>query len=127
MTLKFNPLFTLLTFALLLIEIAIAYFLKDGFIRFTVGDFLASILVYCAIKSVIKTTAIQIAITALIISFTIEFAQLINLLDLLNLRTNKLASIILGSHFSIEDLIAYALGIITIYFIDITYLSNENH
>ena len=127
MTLKFNPLFTLLTFALLLIEIAIAYFLKDGFIRFTVGDFLASILVYCAIKSVIKTTAIQIALTALIISFTIEFAQLINLLDLLNLRTNKLASIILGSHFSIEDLIAYALGIITIYFIDITYLSNENH
>ncbi|QCE41847.1 DUF2809 domain-containing protein [Psychroserpens sp. NJDZ02] len=127
MTLKFNPLFTLLTFALLLIEIAIAYFLKDGFIRFTVGDFLASILVYCAIKSVIKMKAIQIALTALIISFTIEFAQLINLLDLLNLRTNKLASIILGSHFSIEDLIAYALGIITIYFIDITYLSNENH
>ena len=127
MTLKFNPLFTLLTFTLLVIEIAIAYFLKDGFIRFTVGDFLASILVYCAIKSIFKMKAIQIAITALIISFTIEFAQLINLLDLLNLRTNKLASIILGSHFSIEDLIAYALGIITIYFIDITYISNENH
>ncbi|AUC77539.1 DUF2809 domain-containing protein [Olleya sp. Bg11-27] len=127
MTLKFNPLFTLLTFTLLIIEIAIAYFLKDGFIRFTVGDFLASILVYCAIKSIFKMKAIQIAITALIISFTIEFAQLINLLDFLNLRTNKLASIILGSHFSIEDLIAYALGIITIYFIDITYISNENH
>ncbi|QXP59931.1 DUF2809 domain-containing protein [Olleya sp. HaHaR_3_96] len=127
MTLKFNPLFTLLTFTLLIIEIAIAYFLKDGFIRFTVGDFLASILVYCAIKSIFKMKAIQIAITALIISFTIEFAQLINLLDFLNLRTNKLASIVLGSHFSIEDLIAYALGIITIYFIDITYISNENH
>ena len=86
MALKFNRLFSALSIILLITEIAIAYFLKDGFIRFTVGDFLASILVYCAIKSVIKTTAIQIALTALIISFTIEFAQLINLLDLLNLR-----------------------------------------
>lgn len=127
MTLKFNPLFTVLTVILLITEITIAYFLKDGFIRYTVGDFLASILVYCGIRSFCNTKALRVAITALIISFVIEFAQLFNLLDLLNLRTNKIASIILGSHFSIEDLIAYALGIITIYFIDLTYISNENH
>ena len=127
MTLKFNPLFTVLTVILLITEITIAYFLKDGFIRYTVGDFLASILVYCCIRSFCNTKALRVAITALIISFVIEFAQLFNLLDLLNLRTNKIASIILGSHFSFEDLIAYALGIITIYFIDITYISNENH
>ncbi|WP_272023494.1 DUF2809 domain-containing protein [Olleya namhaensis] len=127
MTLKFNPLFTVLTVILLITEIAIAYFLKDGFVRYTVGDFLASILVYCAIRSCCSTKAVRVALTALIISFTVEFAQLFNLLDLLYLRANKIASIILGSHFSIEDLIAYAFGIITIYFIDITYISNENH
>ena len=127
MKFKLNKKYLIASLILFVIEALIAIFLKDGFIRFTAGDFLASILVYCAIKSIFKMKAIQIAITALIISFTIEFAQLINLLDFLNLRTNKLASIILGSHFSIEDLIAYALGIITIYFIDITYLSNENH
>ena len=127
MALKFNRLFSALTVIILITEIAIACFLKDGFIRYTVGDFLASILVYCAIRSCCSTKAVQVAITALIISFIIEFAQLFNLLDLLNLRANKIASIILGSHFSIEDLIAYTLGIITIYFIDITYISNENH
>ena len=124
MLLKFNPIYLILTVAILLTEIAIAFFIKDGFIRFTVGDYLASILVYCSIKTVIKMRPITAAIIALTISFCIEFAQLINLLDILNLRSNKIASIILGSHFSIEDLIAYTLGIISIYFIDKMYISN---
>ncbi|WP_289045144.1 DUF2809 domain-containing protein [uncultured Olleya sp.] len=128
MSLKFNPIFFALTITLLVTEISIAYFLDSGFIRFTLGDFLASILVYCAIKTIFKTSTITVAIIALIISFSIEFAQLANLLDYLNLRHNTLTSIILGSHFSVQDLIAYALGIITIYFVDINYITtHENY
>ncbi|MBL7560438.1 DUF2809 domain-containing protein [Olleya sp. YSTF-M6] len=128
MSLKFNPIFFALTITLLVIEISIAYFLNSGFIRFTLGDFLASILVYCAIKTILKTSTVTVAIIALIISFSIEFAQLANLLDYLNLRHNTLTSIILGSHFSVQDLIAYALGIITIYFVDINYITtHENY
>lgn len=128
MSLKFNPIFFALTITLLVTEISIAYFLNSGFIRFTLGDFLASILVYCAIKTIFKTSTITVAIIALLISFSIEFAQLANLLDYLNLRHNTITSIILGSHFSVQDLIAYALGIITIYFIDINYITtHENY
>jgi len=128
MSLKFNPIFFALTITLLVTEISIAYFLNSGFIRFTLGDFLASILVYCAIKTIFKTSTITVAIIALIISFSIEFAQLANLLDYLNLRHNTLTSIILGRHFSVQDLIAYALGIITIYFVDINYITtHENY
>lgn len=128
MSLKFNPIFFALTITLLVTEISIAYFLNSGFIRFTLGDFLASILVYCAIKTIFKTSTITVAIITLIISFSIEFTQLANLLDYLNLRHNTLTSIILGSHFSVQDLIAYALGIITIYFIDINYITtHENY
>lgn len=46
MSLKFNLIFFALTITLLVTEISIAYFLNSGFIRFTLGDFLASILVY---------------------------------------------------------------------------------
>ncbi|WP_054851783.1 DUF2809 domain-containing protein [Olleya sp. ITB9] len=128
MSLKFNPIFFALTITLLVTEISIAYFLNSGFIRFTLGDFLSSILVYCAIKTIFKTSTITVAIIALIISFSIEFAQLANLLDYLDLRHNTLTSIILGSHFSVQDLIAYALGIITIYFVDINYITtHENY
>lgn len=52
MTIKIDTKFLALTLIILLTEIAIAYYLKNGFIRFTVGDFLASILVYCGLKSI---------------------------------------------------------------------------
>ncbi|MEM5540203.1 DUF2809 domain-containing protein [Olleya sp. AS48] len=127
MTIKIDTKFLALTLIILLTEIAIAYYLKNGFIRFTVGDFLASILVYCGLKSIFKIHCIQASIWALAISFCIEFAQLTNLLDTLHLKHNKIASIVLGSHFSIADLVAYTLGIITIYFIDTNYITNENN
>ena len=127
MTQHLNPFYIKLTGALLLIETVIAVFLKDGFIRFTVGDFLASILVYSFFRSFLKLKPITIAVLTLVICFTVEFLQLFNMLDLLELRGNKIMTTILGSHFSISDLIAYALGIITIFIIDLKYMTHENH
>ncbi|WP_397363449.1 DUF2809 domain-containing protein [Olleya sp. R77988] len=124
---KINKLYIIVTLLLLVIEIVIALFLKEGFIRFTVGDFLASILVYTFFRSFLKLKLLNIALLALAISFSIEFLQFFNLLDMLGLRENRVIATILGSHFSISDLIAYALGIITIFIIDIKFTSNENH
>nr|WP_321230262.1 DUF2809 domain-containing protein [uncultured Psychroserpens sp.] len=119
MTIKFNKPFFASSLLLFSTEICIAAFLTKGFIRHTFGDYLVVILMYCAIRSFIKTKPIYIALIVLIISFGVEFLQLYNLLDLLNLRDNKLAVIVLGSTFETSDLIAYSLGIITIFLIDI--------
>lgn len=116
---KFQPYYFAAFYSLLLIEIAIALFLKSGFIRFTVGDFLCVILLYCFIKSFIEAKIIYTAILVLLTSYFIEFAQLFNLLDYLNLRGNRFASLILGTSFSIQDLMAYSLGVICITFIDL--------
>ncbi|WGD35157.1 DUF2809 domain-containing protein [Olleya sp. YS] len=127
MKISINTLYLKLTGIVLLIEIAIALFLKEGFIRFTVGDFLASILVYTLLRSFLKIKHIYIAIIALVISFSIEFLQMFNFLDYLGVRGNSIIAILLGSHFSIEDLIAYALGVITIFIIDLKYMTHEDH
>jgi len=122
---KFQPYYFAVFYSLLLAEIAIALLLKTGFIRYTVGDFLCVILLYCFIKSFIETKAIYTAFLVLIISYTIEFAQFFNLLDYLNLRDNRLASLILGTSFSIQDLVAYSLGVICITFIDLKISKND--
>lgn len=127
MKFKLNPLYIKLTIALLFIEVAIALFLKNGFIRFTVGDFLASILVYSFFRSFLKLKPITIALLALGFSFSVEFLQLFNLLDTLDLRNNRFIATLLGSHFSISDLIAYALGVLTIFVIDLKFTTNENY
>lgn len=100
--------------ALFAIETLIAIYLKDGFIRHTFGDYLVVILLYCFFKSFIKGKSFHMAMIVLIISYAIELLQLTNFLEFLNLQDNHLAKIVLGSTFSIGDLIAYTFGIITI-------------
>ncbi|MDO6598269.1 DUF2809 domain-containing protein [Oceanihabitans sp. 2_MG-2023] len=109
-----NKNYSIAAIVLFIVEAFIATFLKDGFIRHTFGDYLVVILLYCMFKSVIKTKPFYIAIAVFIIAYGIEFLQLTHFLEVLKLQNNTVAKIILGSTFSIQDLIAYTLGIITI-------------
>ncbi|WP_047545137.1 DUF2809 domain-containing protein [Psychroserpens sp. Hel_I_66] len=119
MTIAFNKAFFASSLLLFSTEICIAAFLTEGFIRHTFGDYLATMLLYCAIRSFVKAKPIYVALAVLLFSFGIEFLQLFNLLDHLNLRHNNLAVIISGSTFSVSDLVAYSLGTLTIFLIDI--------
>ncbi|MGC1471745.1 MAG: DUF2809 domain-containing protein [Psychroserpens sp.] len=119
MKIRFHSMFFASALFLLAVEIIIALYLSAGFIRHTVGDFLVVILMYCSMRAISNIKAISCAIMVLSFSFLIEFLQLFNLLDVLDLRNNNLAVIILGSTFEISDLIAYTFGAITIYLIDV--------
>ncbi len=111
--------FHLTTFIfLLLTEVMIFNYHNNEFIRFVLGDFLVVILLYSFIKSFIKTNPKYIAILVLIVAYGIEFLQLINILKILNIKSNTLTRMVLGSNFSIEDMIAYTLGVAVIYSID---------
>lgn len=118
---KYFAIFTLL----LITEIAIALFLKTGFIRYTFGDFLVVILMYSFFKSFINIKSITLALAVLGIAFLIEFLQLVNMLSWINLQNNHLARLIFGSTFQISDLIAYTLGMLTFLIIDIKFIAHE--
>jgi hypothetical protein len=111
---KLSKTYLILTFFFLVIEFLIAVYLKTGFIRHTVGDYLCVILLYCFFKSFIKGHHFKIAISVLAIAFTIEFLQLTNYLELFNLQNNHFAKLVLGSTFHLSDLFAYSFGIITV-------------
>ena len=118
MKLKFNDVYFVIFITLLFAEIAIAVCLKTGFIRHTFGDFLVTILIYCFFKSFINLNAINLGISVLAFAFVIEFYQLINILEILNLQDNKLISIVFGTTFQFTDLVAYTLGIFTVLLIE---------
>lgn|SRR5690606_19959873 len=114
MTFKFNKTYTLLFISILIIEMLIAAFLTSGFIRHTFGDYLVVILIFCFFKSFINVSSFYIAIYVLLFAYSIEFLQLVNLLQMLSLENNHLAKLILGSTFHISGLVAYTLGIMTV-------------
>jgi len=110
---RFNKTYGAITLFLFIIETLIAIYIKTGFTRHTFGDFLCVIILYCFFKIFIANHHFKVAISVLIIAFTIEFLQLTDYLKLFNLQNNNLAKIILGSTFEISDLVAYMLGILT--------------
>ncbi len=101
-----------------LIEVIIALVINDNIIRPFVGDILVVIFMYYFIKAFINTKTINIAIFTLIFSFIIEILQYFKFVEIIGLRHNKAARIIIGTSFSWIDLLCYFIGFILLFFID---------
>lgn len=108
---NFRKNYFILTVILFLVEVFIALFVKDRFIRPYAGDFLVVILIYCFIRSFFNVSIIKTAIGVLLFAFTIEGLQYINFVKMLGWQNSKLAYVVLGNSFSWMDMITYVLGI----------------
>lgn len=112
--LQFNKQYFLFTVILFVIEVLIATYIKDKFIRPYIGDVLVVILIYCFVKTFIKVAVIPAAIGVLLFAFTIEALQYIKIIEILGLENSKLAKIIIGTSFAWADIFAYIAGFIII-------------
>ena len=112
--LTFNKSYFLASVLLLFIEIGIAMFVHDRFIRPYLGDVLVVILMYYFVKSFFNLPVIPLSIAVFIFSCVIEALQFFKLVNLLGLQHSKLAKIILGSAFEWNDILAYLAGFLLI-------------
>ncbi|MEO8711068.1 MAG: DUF2809 domain-containing protein [Parafilimonas sp.] len=96
---------------LLVIEICIALFAHDNFIRPYLGDFLVVILIYSFIQSFCKLPYFPTAIAVLLFSYIIEVFQYFNIVQILGLQHSTLARTIIGTSFAWQDIVAYTAGI----------------
>jgi DNA integrity scanning protein DisA with diadenylate cyclase activity len=115
---KFNSNYFILAMLLLLVEIMIALYMHDAFIRPYGGDFLVVILLYCLVKSFADTPALKTAVSVLIFSYLVEISQYFHLTKLLGLQHSRIALLFLGSNFSFTDILCYTLGILLVIVIE---------
>ena len=106
----FRPSYALATIAVLGIEIAIARFVHDDFVRPYLGDSLAVVAVYFALRAVTRSRVVAAVAIAFAFACAIEVGQFFHLVDLLGLGANRVARIVLGSTFVLTDFVAYAGG-----------------
>ncbi|KEO87252.1 hypothetical protein EH30_06385 [Erythrobacter sp. JL475] len=97
---------------LLLVEIVIALFVRDNFVRPVLGDVLAVILVYCAVLAIVDLPRILAAVFAFLVGVVIEAMQYLDALTALGLEHNPVARTVLGTTFSWGDIVAYGAGAI---------------
>jgi len=121
MMFTFNLRFFFFTIALFVIEVLIALFAHDRFIRPYGGDYLVVILIYCAVRTLMKAAPLKIAAAVLIFAYMIEVLQYFDIVEKLGLSGNRLARTVIGYGFDWLDLLAYTLGIITVLILERRY------
>jgi hypothetical protein len=109
--LTFNRNYFALALLFFIIEVLIALFVNDRFVRPYLGDVLVVILIYCFLRSFLKLPILTVAISVLVFSFAIEFLQYLNIVEKLGLEKSKIARTVIGTSSSWLDLLTYIVGI----------------
>jgi len=94
----------------LLIEIYIAVFVRDRFIRPYIGDVLSVMVVYFFIHIFWPDRCKWLPLYVFLFAVCVEITQYFHLAKLLELDQNRVLSIILGGSFDWIDIICYGAG-----------------
>lgn len=109
----------ILSILLLCVEILIGLY-AHGWIRNYIGDLLVVILIYTIIRTVSPYRPSKwyiLPTVVLIFSFGVEFIQLWGFCDRFGI-TNRFLRILIGTGFSVIDLVSYTIGVIPCYLMD---------
>ena len=115
---RFHPRYFVLTVVLFLIEVLIAMYVRDNFIRPYFGDFLVVMLMYCFLKSFIDGNVLLTVIVVLLFSFLIEVLQYLDFVERIGLGDSELARTLIGTSFAWMDILAYTTGALAILWIE---------
>lgn len=95
---------------ILLVEVFIALFVHDKFVRPYVGDMLVVVLIYFAVRIVIPQGCRFLPLYVFLFAFLVEVLQYFHLVEVLGVENNRFLRTILGATFDVKDIICYAVG-----------------
>ena len=109
---RFNAYYFVVSISLFLIELWIALYVRDDFIRPYVGDVLVVILIYVIARTFLKISILTAAVGVLLFAFGVEILQFFQIVEILGWGSSAWARTVIGTTFDGEDLIAYSVGIL---------------
>ena len=104
---------------LLALEVVIALFVHDAFIRPYFGDVLVVILLYCIVRAVSPRRPVWLSAAVFAFAVLVECSQLIPLVSLLGLDGSAFMRTVMGTSFAWGDILCYAAGCAAVAPIDI--------
>lgn len=121
---RFHKTYFLLALFLFWFEVLIALFVHDDFVRPYVGDFLVVMLLYCFTRSFLNLNLHLTLFLVLSFAFAVEIAQYFSLVHHLGLQDYPLATTLIGNSFDWQDLLAYTIGAVLVFFLEQFRLAN---
>ncbi len=111
---KKRMIYAIITVVLLAIEVLIALFVHDNFIRPYVGDIIVVMVIYTFIRMIVPERVRLLPGYILCFAVLVEVLQYFRIVEVLGLSDNRFFSVLIGSVFDVKDIICYAIGCILI-------------
>ncbi len=107
---KMKIVYAALTVLFLMVEIIIALYVHDDFIRPYVGDGLVVMVIYFFIRIWIPEKVRLLPLYVFLFAAFVEVMQYFRLVELLGLGESRFFRILLGSTFDFKDIVCYGAG-----------------
>ena len=92
------------------IELLIALFVHDKFIRPYVGDILVVVLIYSFVRIFIPEGVRLLPLYIFLFAAGVEVLQYFRIVEVLGLSNNRILSVVIGSVFDGKDIVCYGIG-----------------
>ena len=102
--------YAIATLVLLVIEVLIALFVRDAFVRPYVGDMLVVIVIYTFVRIFVPEKCRLLPLWVFLFAVFVEILQYFEIVRRLGLSENRFMSVLIGGTFDWNDLACYAVG-----------------
>lgn len=114
---KKRMIYACITFLLLVVEVLIALFVHDNFIRPYIGDVLVTVLICTFLRIFIPKGVNLLPLYVFIFAAGVEVLQYFRVVEVLGLSDNRFFSILIGSVFDVKDIVCYGIGCVVFSFV----------
>ena len=111
--------------AILIVEVLIALFVRDDFIRPYGGDILVTVLICCFGRIFFPTGARLLPLWVFFFAAAVEFGQYFDFVTMLGLGDSAFFRILLGSTFSWADIVCYGVGCAAVWAVETIILKTK--
>jgi len=102
--------YLLATVLIFLLELFIALFVRDNFIRPYVGDMLVVVLIYTFLRIIFPERPRLLPLYVFLFAAGVEALQGMRIVELLGLQDNRFFSVLIGTTFDWKDIVCYGVG-----------------
>ena len=107
---KRRVMYALMFITLFCVEVCIALFVHDDFVRPYIGDVLVTVLLYCLCRIAVPKGVPALPAYVFLFAALVEAAQYIDVVKLLGWEDNAILSTLIGRTFSWADILCYGVG-----------------
>ncbi|SDJ75158.1 Protein of unknown function [Lachnospiraceae bacterium G41] len=109
---KKRLIYALATIILIAIEVLIALFVHDNFVRPYIGDVIVVVAVYCFVRIFIPEKVHLLPLYVFFFAVLVEVLQYFHIVDLLGLGGSRFFRVLIGGVFDLKDILCYTVGCI---------------